>query len=316
MRLTHFRTNSFGILHINSLLAQKDNIYTSMTDLQRIEFEILQAVDKVCEQLHIKYYLVCGSALGAVKYDGFIPWDDDLDIGLLRPDYEVFIREAATILPNEYFLQNYRTDPAFPQVFSKVRDSRTTFVEKSAAKLPIHHGVYIDVFPLDGYPHSSGAMRHLETWKKIYNLESACAFQLPCRRRTKIFFGVERLLGLHKRTHQIMEKYDRLISSFSVDGSSVICNHGNWQGKLEYAPQEQYGDGVWATFEGLKVRIPAQYDAYLMQKYGDWRADLPDEQKVGHHYAAVIDLNRPYTDYIEKLSNGAIKLKSPQNSNI
>ena len=89
-----------------------------MTDLQQVEFKILQAVDAVCRQLHINYYLICGSALGAVKYSGFIPWDDDLDIGLLRPDYEIFVEKAQELLPNSYFLQNYRTDPAFPQIFS------------------------------------------------------------------------------------------------------------------------------------------------------------------------------------------------------
>ena len=64
--------------------------------------------------------------------------------------------------------------------------------------------------------------------------------------------------------------------------------------------------------EGLKVRIPENYDAYLTQKYGDWRADLPEDQKVGHHYAEVIDLNRPYTDYIEKLPRGRIRIKTKE----
>jgi hypothetical protein len=79
----------------------------------------------------------------------------------------------------------------------------------------------------------------------------------------------------------------------------VWCNHGNWQGKLEYAPRWQYGKGVWATFEGLRVRVPEAADAYLTQKYGDWRADLPDEQKVGHHFYEVCDLEKSYTYYMK-----------------
>ena len=279
-----------------------------MHSLQQVELKMLQTVDDICRELHIKYYLVCGSALGAVKYSGFIPWDDDLDIGLLRPDYEIFVREAKRFLPDNYFLQNYRTDPAFPQVFSKIRDSRTTFIEKSAAGLAIHHGVYIDVFPLDGYPERRIAALRLEALKKIYKLEAACAFRLPCSRKAKLFFGAERLLGMHKRTQRTMEKYDRLIASYPVDGSKLICNHGNWQGKLEYAAAEQYGDGIWATFEGMKVRIPAQYDAYLTQKYGNWRADLPEEQKIGHHYTEVVDLEHPYTDYVREMPDGTVAI--------
>ena len=76
-----------------------------MHSLQQVELKMLQMVDDICRELHIKYYLVCGSALGAVKYSGFIPWDDDLDIGLLRPDYEIFVREAKRLLPDNYFLQ-------------------------------------------------------------------------------------------------------------------------------------------------------------------------------------------------------------------
>ena len=282
-----------------------------MTDLQKKQLEMLRTVDKACEQLSLRYYLVCGSALGAVKYKGFIPWDDDLDIGMLRPDYEIFIENAQRLLPDDYFLQNYRTDPAFPQIFSKVRDSSTTFIEKSSAKLPINHGVYIDVFPLDGYPRGRCETVRLEVLKKQYTLNAACAFQLPCRRSAELFFGMERLLGLHRHTQRIMRKYERLIASYPVGDSKLLCNHGNWQGKLEYAPREQYGDGVWADFEGLRVRIPAQYDAYLTQKYGNWRADLPQEQQVGHHYAEVIDLDRPYTVYTNGEADGSVRRKAP-----
>ena len=218
---------------------------------------------------------------------------------MLRPDYEIFVEKAQELLPNSYFLQNYRTDPAFPQIFSKVRDSNTTYIEKSAAKLSINHGVYIDVFPLDGYPKTPFEIRRLELLKKKYKLMAACAFQLPCSWCTKLFFGLERLLGIHKHTQHIMRKYEELISSYSEGDSEVICNHGNWQGKLEYAPRAQYGDGTFAAFEGMQVRIPAQFDAYLTQKYGNWRADLPEEEKVGHHYAEMIDLNHPFTDYIK-----------------
>ena len=280
-----------------------------MTDLQKVELNILLAVDRVCDQLNIKYYLVCGSALGAVKYAGFITWDDDLDIGLMRPEYEIFVANAQKLLPEGYFLQNYRSDPYFPQVFSKVRDSKTTFIEKSAAKLPINHGVYVDVFPLDGYPCSGYKIHRLEALKKIYSIAAACSFQLPCSLKAKLFFSFERLIGIHKHTRHIMNAYDKLIASYPVKDSKVICNHGNWQGKLEYAPKDQYGEGKWANFEGLKVRIPEKYDAYLTQKYGDWRSDLAPDQKVGHHYAEVIDTNRPYTDYIVKLENEKIHLK-------
>ena len=119
-----------------------------MNALQKRELELFQAFLQVCRQLKLPYFLVCGSALGAVKYQGFIPWDDDMDIAMLRPDYEVFLAQAPALLPGHIFLQNYKTDPAFPAIYSKLRLSGTLFLEASARDLPIHQGIFIDLFPL------------------------------------------------------------------------------------------------------------------------------------------------------------------------
>lgn len=121
-----------------------------MNALQEKERELLEILLSVCEQLKLPYYLVCGSALGAVKYRGFIPWDDDIDVGLLRHDYEILLEKAPALLPEGVFLQNYRTDPAFPLLMSKLRASNSTFIETDKAHLPIHHGVFIDFFPWTG----------------------------------------------------------------------------------------------------------------------------------------------------------------------
>ena len=78
---------------------------------------------------------------------------------------------------------------------------------------------------------------------------------------------------------------------------------------MEYAPREQYGDGVMMTFEGVPVRVPQLYDAYLTQKYGDWRADPPKEQQIGHHFYERMDLERPYTEYIKRVVRGGRELR-------
>lgn len=94
-----------------------------MNDLQKCELELLKYFIDICNKLNLRYYLVCGSALGAVKYGGFIPWDDDVDVALPRPDYEMFIKNAQRMLPSHVFLQNSMTDPQFPLIFSKLRNS-------------------------------------------------------------------------------------------------------------------------------------------------------------------------------------------------
>ena len=268
-----------------------------MTPLQQRELELLQLFVRLCEQMQLRYYLVCGTALGAVKYGGFIPWDDDVDVAMPREDYEVFLEKAPSLLPEGMFLQNYRTDPAFPQIFSKLRNSNTTYIEKSAAALPINHGIYIDIFPLDGYPEHPKEQRRLEMNKKLYLQLLGTAFAEPAPLKSKIIYRIKRALGFHKRTAQFAAYYDAMIRKTSPENSSLWCNHGNWQGKLEYAPREQYGAGAEAVFEGLVVRIPEHYSEYLTQKYGDYSQDPPIQEQVGHHYYKICDVDRPYTYY-------------------
>lgn len=277
-----------------------------MNDLQKTEFQLLRQFSAVCEKLNIKYFLLCGSALGAVKYHGFIPWDDDIDVGMFRKDYERFLQAAPKLLPKDVFLQSYKTDNNYFNIFAKLRNSNTAYIEKTYSKIDINHGVYIDIFPLDGYPLKKSEQNSLERKKLFYKQRLSSLFDNPSLLK-KILKMPLRFITLNPQ--KTAEKYEKLISSYDADTSPIICNHGNWQGKLEYAPAEQYGNGKVAEFEGLAVRVPEKFDEYLMQKYGDWRAELPKNEQVGHHFYEVCDLDRPYTDYVEKLANGKIRIK-------
>lgn len=286
-----------------------------MTELQKIELEILKVFLDICEKENLKYYLVCGSALGAVKYHGFIPWDDDIDVALPRHDYEKFLLVANKYLPNWCFLQNYRTDKQFPLLGTKLRDSRTTYVECMCGGLNINHGVFIDVFPLDKHWKS-----HASKLKFLYlhrEFEGKRRVNLQYRRisrgtiywfQTNLYYILHKVFGVFNDTSKAIEKYERFLTTADVE-DSYWCNYANSPSDKEYANKEQYGEGIYAEFEGLKVVIPEKFDEYLTQKYGDWRNDIPENQKVGHHYAEKIDLSKPYTSYFEKLSNGKIKLK-------
>lgn len=287
-----------------------------MTPLQKVELELLKCVIDICDKRNLTYYLVCGSALGAVKYGGFIPWDDDIDIALPRQDYLRFLNYAVNELPQWAFVQNYKTDPKFPLFGTKIRDSRTTYIENPYRSIPMNHGVFIDLFPLDGVPENEIERILFEKKKRKYHRRTVLNVTYPRLRngnwkgiRTNVIWLVNRCFGLYARTDKAILELNNLFEQYPCETSSIWVNYGNSQSKVEEAPREQYGNGAWAEFEGLKVRIPEKYDEYLTQKYGDWRADLPEDQKKSHHYYAVCDLSRPYTDYIEKTTNGRIRLR-------
>lgn len=272
-----------------------------MNTLQAKEKALLEIFIGLCEKLRLPYYLVCGSALGAVKYQGFIPWDDDIDVGLLRQDYESFLEKAPALLPDGVFLQNYRTDPAFPLLMSKLRASDTAYIEQDKAGLPIHHGIFIDIFPIDGYPKSKAAQWRLEWAKLTARWKYSCVLEYPRHyHRVRLRNGFFRLLGYHRKTAAVLARLERRLCRYSPEVSDLWCNHGNWQGRLEYAPRWHYAEGARAEFEGLQVRIPKNFDAYLTQKYGPWRDDLPQTQKRGHHPYTVCDTQRSYTFYTKR----------------
>ena len=201
------------------------------------------------------------------------------------------------MLPEQLFLQNFQSDPAFPAIYSKLRNSETACIEESVAALPINHGISIDIFPLDGYPTDKKEQERLER-KKAWFVRK---LSIPCVRPERWKEAVVnplRALGFGKNTAQTAAAYTALISAWPTESSSVIANHGNWQGRLEYHRKEIYGDGSRGMFEGLPVRLPADCDAYLKQKYGDYWQDPPPDKQRSHHRYLKLDTEHPFTEYL------------------
>ena len=271
-----------------------------MNELQKIEFNLLKTFVEICNKLNLNYFLVCGSALGAARHGGFIPWDDDLDVAMYREDYNKFLESAQELLPNGIFLQNYKTDPQFPLIFSKLRDSNTTYIETSSAHLNINHGVYLDIFPLDGAPGTKKELKKFRIGKTYHLLKLGSAFNIKRTKKHQIVNFAIRLFGCHKRSSKIAASYEKLISKYSINDSTIVCNHGTWYGERDYIAKEYYGNGSLATFEGLEVRVPEKCDEYLTSLYGDWRKLPPEEKQKGHHHYDVCDLEKPYTYYTKQ----------------
>ena len=121
--------------------------------LQLRILKILLAVDKVCKEHGLRYYIMAGTMLGAVRHKGFIPWDDDLDIGMPRADYDLLMSHSKEWLPQPYEAGCAEIDPNYPLPFAKIQDADTTLIERMLLKYL--GGIYLDVFPLDGVPQSN-----------------------------------------------------------------------------------------------------------------------------------------------------------------
>lgn len=249
-----------------------------LSRLQDIQREILREFDALCRKKGWRYFLLGGSALGAVRHGGMIPWDDDIDVGMPAPIISAFCGKLPASCP-----PFVRTGLAFrtglPDQLCQDPGRRSLFREEIPAALPIHHGVFIDVFPLDGAPFELSQVRR--TLRRMKVLKFGII-----NRKTDYFrkksHPASWYLSLRDRLaggDAAYEKIDRLAQRYLYGAAPRIANwHGAWAEK-EAVPTEMFGEGVRLPFDGLECPVPADYDGYLTCLYGDYR-QLPAAGKA------------------------------------
>ena len=261
--------------------------------LKETQLEMLKVFIQICEKYKIKYFLIYGSCLGAVRHKGFIPWDDDIDVGLFRKEYEKFLEVAPKELPDNMFLQNIDSEPEYIANFAKLRNNDTTFIESSLAKLKINHGVYLDIFPIDGYIYDKKDSFKMK-WYDLFILFNYDLKNLSFKK--KLFRKICFLLKIDCKKYKY--KREKLIKKYDCDRTNTVRSFCGAWGEKEIMPKWIFGNGTKAEFENLKVTIPEHYHDYLTILYGDYMVLPPVEKRVSHHYADVIDLDKSYTYYI------------------
>lgn len=267
--------------------------------LKEIELDIFRQFIKICEENKLKYFVIGGTALGAVRHKGYIPWDDDIDVALPREDYEKFLLIAPKALPYNMFLQTYITDTDYPHPFAKIRRSDTTFIEKSLSKININHGVYIDIFPLDGYPQSNLSNKLFKTKERILKQSIYNIFLIDRTGKKSLKTELKKLvIKLLPDYKAAVKKLDNLYKSNSYKNSTIVANFCGAWGIKEVMPKEFFGNGTEGEFEGIKVTLPEKTHEYLTSLYGDYMKLPPEEKRIGHHYCTIIDLEKSYKEYI------------------
>ena len=260
--------------------------------LQMKILEILQAVDKTCKEYNLRYYLTAGTMLGAVRHKGFIPWDDDADIAMPRPDYEKLIANASQWLPKQYELICAENDKNYSLPFAKIQDAETTIIEHS--HLRYLGGVYIDVFPLDGLPDNKlTRYLHVRRYKRLrkklyftyrdpYRHGHGPSCWIPLLHRK--LYTVE---GLQKKIRELLLKY-------SFDDCKLVQDYDDgYKGAIT---KDILGTPTPYVFENVELMGYENYDAYLSQKYGDYMTPPEGKHQVQHNYY-YLDLEHPYRDY-------------------
>ena len=280
-----------------------------MNDLQKKQLEILKAFVRVCEKHNLRYFLVGGTCLGAARHKGFIPWDDDIDVGMPREDYDKFIELQNEYDGTPYFIQTWKSDPRYCYNFAKLRDSSTTYIENYFVNHRINHGIWIDIFPIDGLSLTDNKPREKYRNKIIYIWAQVYWSYFPQMRRKfhkQTFFkdlGINILFLLTwflDIAHFRRKVCERRMRKVPYDKAVLVANFCGANPKKEAMPKTLFDEFVKLPFEDMEVNVPKDYDAYLTYLYRDWRKLPPEDQQVGHHLHKGLSLTQDYKSYIKE----------------
>lgn len=274
--------------------------YEQMQDINAVQTDILRDVAAVCEALNIRFYMVHGSLLGTIRDHRFVRGDDDIDIAFFRKDYELFLREAPKHLPRHLFVQSNTSEETYPLEFAKVRDSRTTYIIEIARHLPMNHGIYIDVFPIDYYPICGKWRQRLLNWKrKLLKIRVKSVWKLGKESFVKRLANAAACLYCPS-VKTAVKKIDKMLKK-PEQGELVRVSGG--KGREQGIPRAWFDEAREDEFEGVKVYIPGGYKEYLTAIYGDYTTRTlledkeADDQGVDIN-ACVVDTQTPYTAYV------------------
>lgn len=265
-----------------------------MTKVQQYIWDIFAVVKEFCDENGMEYYMLGGTLLGAVRHHGFIPWDDDIDIGLPRQDYERFLELVPKALPDYLELQTYWDSTPHHYYFARVVDKRHQ-LKRLGSEVEREEPVWVDIFPLDGMPNGT-INRGIHKLRLLYvrtRYHIACFDKVNLRRpgrpwteRVVIEFISKTRIGVGGDSRRWADRIDRLLKKYPLEQSNHIINFMGQYKFKEMFPKSWYGGGAMYDFETTKLRGPQNAGAVLTQMYGDYMTP-PKEQNRNAHAAEL-----------------------------
>lgn len=263
----------------------------NMDLLHKVDLDIVKEVVEICQKYGLIYYMLGGTMLGAIRHKGFIPWDDDIDLGMPRKHYEKFLEVAPKELSRHLKLVNYRTDPEYHYYITRILDVETKVVEERIGNSNKYTNASIDIFPIDGTPNNV-FLRKIYFFRVLYHraLMSLCYKDSIDRKRPRgtaerILLWIMERIPIEKITtpYKQKEKIDKLLKSQKIEGAKYIGNIMGAYRTREIVPAEFYGNGKMYQFENIELRGIELYDEYLRYTYGNYM-QLPPEGKRKTHF--------------------------------
>ncbi len=274
-----------------------------MQELHEKLLEIMDVFHAFCKEQELTYYMLGGTMLGAYRHQGFIPWDDDIDIGMPRPDYEklLALREQ---LPQNYRIRNHRFEAGIPYAFTHFEDVNTTYIEQRRSKDTYVGGVYLEIFPLDEAP-ARRWQRVLKSYQVRFHKRVLYGLILDYneKKRTLPKAVTIKLIQLLFTVDKTTKRLDDCIRKGQKNSPYYSNLLGHW-GIREDISKEIFGQPKPCLFEERYYDGAAEPERYLTCLYGENYMIPPteEEKEAGKHPAAYMNLQIPYEQYHKKES--------------
>lgn len=266
--------------------------------------EIFKAFINVCEQHNLKYFCIGGTLIGAIRHNGMIPWDDDIDVVMPRADYDKLLSLSFEDNPT-YEIVSMEKNNNYYLPYAKFCDKNSTLLEYT--EIPCVLGLFVDVFPLDG-AHSDISQRERDyfRYKRLANKlhiqpkqskENLIGFSnrfLKGQLRTA-WYELYYSFNKKRKRNRLLQEFKSITLSYSFDKSAIIGNYGGMWGLKEFWKREWFTEHIMHDFESIQVKIPKHYDNILTHVYGNYMKLPPEDKRVSHHNVAYVNLEKRVT---------------------
>jgi lipopolysaccharide cholinephosphotransferase len=279
-----------------------------MNDLQAKQLEIMLTIDQLCRENNIRYYLTGGTAIGAMRHKGFIPWDDDIDIFVTIEEYEKLkVAFVQSNLTNLVLQENYVNGKYW--IYSKIRIKGTTQIEreedKSSTKM---QGVFIDIFPIRKCSTSKFKQKKQYIYSQYLTMRAQMEIGwVPKNKKQALIIALNRLMPnkfLFKKAVKCIERSDKLKDNFNY--CFFETGRGIKMEKLIF-PQSMFAEPIYVQFENVMLPVPTDCHGYLTMFYGDYMTPPPEDKRTQFRHGILIDVEKDYSEYLNNTRGTAVQ---------
>lgn len=246
-----------------------------MEILHQRQLEIAREIDRICRENNIKYSLYGGSVIGAVRHNGFVPWDHDIDIAMPRKDYEKFLELCMHSTDENFFFSTYTTEPYYPNNWGKMRSNNTVFQEVELVGLPIHNGVFVDVHPIDNIiPCFLKLQVRLSCfWSCVHHVKVGMKHNSKWKEAVYRLFAWLPLKFINNMRDMSMRIFENVPTKY-------VYKIAHPNGGIYPIPRNTFEDLMEHEFETEKFYIPKNYDEFLTKRYGNYMQFPPEAEEL------------------------------------